>query len=92
VSGVISALEPGVTGLGVGDEVFGLIDFDRNGAAADYVTVPAAHLAASSTSPASFVSSAASGVTTKNIGTGPFGTKGFALRMRGSGLDVHGVR
>jgi NADPH:quinone reductase-like Zn-dependent oxidoreductase len=46
VSGVISALGPGVTGLTVGDEVFGLIDFDRNGAAADYVTVPAAHLAA----------------------------------------------
>ena len=46
VSGVISALGPGVTGLAVGDEVFGLIDFDRNGAAADYVTVPAAHLAA----------------------------------------------
>jgi NADPH:quinone reductase-like Zn-dependent oxidoreductase len=46
VSGVISALGPGATGLGVGDEVFGLIDFDRNGAAAGYVTVPAAHLAA----------------------------------------------
>src|ERR1700722_10949724 len=47
VSGVIAALGPGVTGLAVGDEVFALIDFDRNGAAADYVTVPAAHLAAS---------------------------------------------
>ena len=46
VSGVISALGPGATGLGVGDEVFGLIDFDRNGAAVGYVTVPAAHLAA----------------------------------------------
>jgi NADPH:quinone reductase-like Zn-dependent oxidoreductase len=45
VSGVISALGPGVTGLAVGDEVFALIDFDRNGAAADYVAVPAAHLA-----------------------------------------------
>ena len=46
VSGVISALAPGVGGLSVGDEVFALIDFDRNGAAADYVTIPAAHLAA----------------------------------------------
>src|ERR1700691_6103809 len=46
LSGVISALGPGVTGLAVGDEVFGLIDFDRNGAAPDYVTVPAADLAA----------------------------------------------
>jgi NADPH:quinone reductase-like Zn-dependent oxidoreductase len=49
VSGVIAALGPGVTGRAVGDEVFGLIDFDRNGAAADYVTVPAADLAASPT-------------------------------------------
>jgi NADPH:quinone reductase-like Zn-dependent oxidoreductase len=46
VSGEISALGPGVTGLPAGAEVFGLIDFDRDGAAADYVTVPAAHLAA----------------------------------------------
>ena len=46
VSGVVSALAPGVAGLSVGDEVFALIDFDRDGAAADYVTVPAAHLAA----------------------------------------------
>jgi NADPH:quinone reductase-like Zn-dependent oxidoreductase len=46
VSGVIDALGPDVTGLSVGDEVFALIEFDRNGAAADYVIVPAAHLAA----------------------------------------------
>jgi NADPH:quinone reductase-like Zn-dependent oxidoreductase len=46
VSGVIDALGPGVTGRSVGDEVFALIEFDRNGAAADYVTLPAAHLAA----------------------------------------------
>src|ERR1700722_6464818 len=45
VSGVIAALGPGVADRAVGDEVFGLIEFDRNGAAADYVTVPAAHLA-----------------------------------------------
>ena len=46
VSGVVSALAPGVAGLSVGDEVFALIDFDRDGAAAGSVTVPAAHLAA----------------------------------------------
>ena len=46
VSGAVSALGPGVTGVAAGDEVLGLIEFDRNGAAADYVTVPAAHLAA----------------------------------------------
>src|SRR5215469_4784340 len=46
VSGTVAALEPGVTGLTAGDEVYGLIDFDRDGAAAEYVTLPAAHLAA----------------------------------------------
>ena len=31
----------GVTGLSVGDEVYGLVPFDRDGAAAEYVSVPA---------------------------------------------------
>jgi len=46
VSGVVAALGPGVTGLAVGDEVYGLIPFTRDGAAAEYVTVPADVLAA----------------------------------------------
>ena len=46
VSGVVTATGPGVMELAVGDEVYGLIQFDRDGAAADYVTVPAADLAA----------------------------------------------
>ena len=50
VSGTVAALGPAagnsVAGLAVGDEVYGLIDFDRDGAAAEYVTLPAAHLAA----------------------------------------------
>ena len=46
VSGTVAALGPGADGLTVGAEVYGLIDFDRDGAAAEYVTVPAAHLAA----------------------------------------------
>jgi NADPH:quinone reductase-like Zn-dependent oxidoreductase len=46
VSGTVAALGPGADGLAVGEEVYGLIDFDRDGAAAEYVTVPAAHLAA----------------------------------------------
>jgi NADPH:quinone reductase-like Zn-dependent oxidoreductase len=33
-------------GVAVNDEVYGLIEFDRNGAAAQYVTLPAADLAA----------------------------------------------
>ena len=46
LSGVVTAAGPGVTGWGAGDEVYGLIGFDRPGAAAEYVTVPAADLAA----------------------------------------------
>ena len=45
VSGVVVACGSGVTELADGDQVFGLIRFDRLGAAAEYVTVPAADLA-----------------------------------------------
>jgi Alcohol dehydrogenase GroES-like domain len=45
VSGVVAGLGEDVHGLSAGQEVYGLIPFDRNGAAADYVTVPAADLA-----------------------------------------------
>ncbi|MEV7326360.1 NADP-dependent oxidoreductase [Streptomyces sp. NPDC093970] len=45
VSGVVAELGPGVTGLSVGDAVYGLIPFTRDGAAAEYVTVPADVLA-----------------------------------------------
>jgi NADPH:quinone reductase-like Zn-dependent oxidoreductase len=45
VSGVISEIGSGVTDFTAGDEVYGLIDFDRDGAAAEYVAVPAADLA-----------------------------------------------
>jgi NADPH:quinone reductase-like Zn-dependent oxidoreductase len=45
VSGVVSAIAEGVTDFAVGDEVYGLIRFDRDGAAAEYVAVPAADLA-----------------------------------------------
>jgi NADPH:quinone reductase-like Zn-dependent oxidoreductase len=46
VSGTVAALGPGAEGVAVGDEVYGLIEFDRDGAAAEFVTLPAAHLAA----------------------------------------------
>ncbi|HEY6495104.1 MAG TPA: NADP-dependent oxidoreductase [Trebonia sp.] len=46
VSGTVAGLGPGADGLAVGDEVYALIEFDRDGAAADYVTLPAAHLTA----------------------------------------------
>jgi NADPH:quinone reductase-like Zn-dependent oxidoreductase len=37
VSGTIVTTGPGVTGLTAGDDVYALIDFDRDGAAAEYV-------------------------------------------------------
>jgi len=44
-SGVIAAVAADVTDFTPGDEVYGLIGFDRDGAAADFVAVPAAELA-----------------------------------------------
>ena len=58
VSGVISEIGSGVADFTVGDEVYGLTQFDRDGAAAEYVTVPAADLAAKP-STASHVAAAA---------------------------------
>jgi NADPH:quinone reductase-like Zn-dependent oxidoreductase len=46
MSGTVVGLGDGVTGLAAGDEVIGLIGFDRDGAAAEYVAVPADSLAA----------------------------------------------
>jgi NADPH:quinone reductase-like Zn-dependent oxidoreductase len=46
VSDVISEISSTVTDFKPGDEVCGLIRFDRDGAAAEFVTVPAADLAA----------------------------------------------
>ena len=46
VSGTVAGLADGASGVAVGDEVYGLIDFDRDGAAAEFTTVPAAGLAA----------------------------------------------
>jgi NADPH:quinone reductase-like Zn-dependent oxidoreductase len=45
VSGVVRGLGENTRGLSAGQEVYGLIAFDRNGAAAEYVTAPAADLA-----------------------------------------------
>lgn len=45
VSGIVAGLGPDVTEFAVGDAVYGLIDFDRDGAAADFVTVPVTGLA-----------------------------------------------
>src|SRR5262249_59877546 len=45
LSGIVADLGPGVVEIAVGDEVFALMPFDRDGAAADYAIVPAADLA-----------------------------------------------
>jgi NADPH:quinone reductase-like Zn-dependent oxidoreductase len=45
LSGVVAATGPGVTGWQPGAEVYGLVGFDRPGAAAGFVTAPAADLA-----------------------------------------------
>src|SRR5436853_2490341 len=45
VSGVVAAIGAGVTTLAVGDEVFGLTPFDRDGVASELATAPAAVLA-----------------------------------------------
>jgi NADPH:quinone reductase-like Zn-dependent oxidoreductase len=45
LSGVVAATGDGGTGWRPGDEVYGLVGFDRPGAAAEYVTAPAADLA-----------------------------------------------
>ena len=45
-SGVVATVGDGVTGVSIGDEVYGLVPFDRDGAAAEYVSVPATSVAA----------------------------------------------
>jgi NADPH:quinone reductase-like Zn-dependent oxidoreductase len=46
VAGTVAGTGAGLTAPTVGDEVFGLLRFDHDGAAAEYVTAPAEHLAA----------------------------------------------
>ena len=50
VSGVVVELGYGTTGFAVGDEVFGLGDFYRDGAAAEYMAIEARNLAPKPTS------------------------------------------
>ncbi len=45
-SGVVVETYSGISDFGSGDEVYGLIGFDRDGAAAEFVAVPAADVAA----------------------------------------------
>jgi NADPH:quinone reductase-like Zn-dependent oxidoreductase len=45
-SGVVAEVGDGLTGLSAGDDVYGLVPFDRDGAAAEYVSVPATSVAA----------------------------------------------
>ncbi|GAA0923461.1 NADP-dependent oxidoreductase [Nonomuraea longicatena] len=45
LAGVVTSLSYGTAGLAVGDRVFGLTDFHRDGAAAEYIAVEARNLA-----------------------------------------------
>jgi NADPH:quinone reductase-like Zn-dependent oxidoreductase len=45
LSGVVAALGPGAHSVSVGDEVYGMTAFDRDGVAADYAAVPTEVLA-----------------------------------------------
>jgi NADPH:quinone reductase-like Zn-dependent oxidoreductase len=45
-SGVVVEVGDGVSDFSVGDEVYGVVPFDRDGAAAEYVSVPAGFVAA----------------------------------------------
>jgi NADPH:quinone reductase-like Zn-dependent oxidoreductase len=45
-SGVVAEIGAGVTDVSIGDELYGLVPFDRDGAAAEYVSVPTASVAA----------------------------------------------
>jgi len=45
LSGVVDAIAPDVTGVAIGEAVFALTPFDRDGVAADYTVVPAQLLA-----------------------------------------------
>ncbi len=44
-SGVVAAIGPGVEGRAPGEEVYALSGFDRDGAAAEYISVPSANVA-----------------------------------------------
>jgi NADPH:quinone reductase-like Zn-dependent oxidoreductase len=59
VSGVVAEVGDGVTDVSVGNEVYGLVPFDRDGAAAEYVAVPAGFVAAKPRSVSHVVAAAA---------------------------------
>jgi NADPH:quinone reductase-like Zn-dependent oxidoreductase len=58
-AGVVSAIGPDVDAFSIGDEVFGLVPFNRDGAAAEYVLVPASYLALKPASVSDVVAAAA---------------------------------
>jgi NADPH:quinone reductase-like Zn-dependent oxidoreductase len=86
VSGVVADLGPGVTDFRVGEAVFGLVDFHRDGAAAEYVAVPAGDLAPSPAS-ADHVQRAALSLSALTAWQGLFDHGGLAGGQR---VLIHG--
>jgi NADPH:quinone reductase-like Zn-dependent oxidoreductase len=86
VSGVVHAVGPGVTDFQVGEAVFGLVDFQRDGAAAEYVAVPADDLAPSPSS-ADHVQRAALSLSALTAWQGLFDHGGLAGSQR---VLIHG--
>jgi NADPH:quinone reductase-like Zn-dependent oxidoreductase len=86
VSGVVTGVGEGVTTRTVGEPVYGLIDFWRNGAAAEYATVPVEDLAPK---PASIDDIHAAAVPMSGLTAlqGLFVHSGLAMNQR---LLVHG--
>ena len=58
-AGVVSEIGPGVNDLTVGDSVFGIVPFDRDGAAAEFVVVPSGCVARKGTTVTDVVAAAA---------------------------------
>jgi NADPH:quinone reductase-like Zn-dependent oxidoreductase len=58
-AGTVIAIGPDVEGLTPGDEIFGLIPFDRDGAAAEYALVPAPSIAVRSSNVSAIKAAAA---------------------------------
>jgi NADPH:quinone reductase-like Zn-dependent oxidoreductase len=87
LSGVVAAVAAGVDAVAVGDEVYALTPFDRDGVASEYAAVPAANLAPKPAT-RSHVESAAVALPALTAWQGLFGHGGLEAGER---VLVHGA-